>query len=129
MSETLHETGKVSNKAEQVSSLPVLTPRVDILENEKELMMLADLPGVEEKDLNLNLENDILTLEGVFNPGGNEGDILLQEFGGGRYYRQFTLSQSIDRAAIVATLKGGELTLTLPKAAAAQPQQINVLRK
>ncbi|MDR1397438.1 MAG: Hsp20/alpha crystallin family protein [Desulfarculales bacterium] len=126
MSETLHKAGEVSGLAEQVSSLPLLTPLVDISENEKELILTADLPGVKEEDLNLKLENDILTLEGVFNPDENEGDLLLREFGGGRYYRQFTLGQSIDRAAIVATLKGGELVLTLPKAQAAQPRRISV---
>jgi HSP20 family protein len=129
MSETLHKTGEVNSLAEQVSSLPVLVPLVDILENEKELILMADLPGVKEKDLNIRLENDILTLEGVFNPDENEDSLLLREFGGGRYYRQFTLGQSIDRAAIVAALKGGELILTLPKAAAAQPRQISVTSK
>lgn len=126
MSELLHQTGEMNPNAEQVSSTEVLVPAVDIFENEKELVIKADLPGVRQEDLSIKLDKDVLTIEGMTKTQANEADWLLAEFGDGRYFRQFTLGQSIDRAAIVAKLKNGELELTLPKAAAAQPQRITI---
>ena len=127
MGELLHQTSEVTPAAEQVSSIPVLTPAVDIIENEKELVLIADLPGVRQEDLSIKLENDLLTIEGLSSSQECANlEPLLAEFEFGRYFRQFTLGQSIDRAGIVARLKGGELVLTLPKAAAVQPQRINI---
>ncbi len=128
MSELLHQANESNSAVEQVSSIPVLTPAVDIYENEQALVLMADLPGVKQNDLSIKLENDVLTIEGLMSPqGGEEGaSPLLAEYEAGRYFRQFTLGQSIDRAAIEAKLKGGELTLTLPKAAAAKPQRIAI---
>ena len=126
MSETLHKTSEVNQVAEQVSSLAVLIPAVDIYENEKELILVADMPGVQENNLHIKLDNEVLTLEGISSIPDSDGAELVDEFDNGRYFRQFTLGQSIDKAAIVATLQGGELVLTLPKAAAAQPQKISI---
>jgi HSP20 family protein len=127
MSELLHKVDEANTPAEQVSSTPVLTPAVDIYENEKELVLTADLPGVRQEDLKIKLEKDVLTIEGLAPVGDDQvGALLLAEFGAGHYFRQFTLGQSINRDGIVAKLNGGQLTLTLPKAAAAQPQQITI---
>ena len=127
MGELLHQTSDVTSVAEQVSSIPVLTPAVDIIENENELVLIADLPGVKQEDLSIKLENNILTIEGISSCQECVNlEPLLVEYEFSRYFRQFTLGQSIDRAGIMAKLKGGELMLTLPKAAAAQPQRINI---
>lgn len=128
MSELLHQTDEINPNAEQVNAAPLLTPTVDIYENEKELVIKADLPGVTQQDLSVKLDNDLLTIEGTSKGQKDEAseNWLLSEFGDGRYFRQFTLGQHIDRAGIVAKLKDGELELTLPKAAAAQPQRISI---
>jgi HSP20 family protein len=127
MSELLHKVDEANAPAEQVSSTPVLTPAVDIYENEKELVLTADLPGVKQEDLKIKLDKDVLTIEGLSHVVDNPASaLLLTEFGAGHYFRQFTLGQSINRDGIVAKLTSGQLILTLPKAAAAQPQQIAI---
>ncbi|MCB2184803.1 MAG: Hsp20/alpha crystallin family protein [Deltaproteobacteria bacterium] len=112
--------------AEQTRNAPVYTPEVDIYETEGELVLVADLPGLAKEDLVVHLEDDTLTLEGEVKPVGATETLLLQEYRTGRYFRQFTVSEHVDRTKINARLKDGQLTLHLPKAAAAKPQRIEV---
>jgi HSP20 family molecular chaperone IbpA len=113
--------------AEQTKPGPVFTPAVDIFETEKEITLLADLPGVKPDDLNIDLRDSVLTLTGDVAPweGAEEEDLLI-EHEMGRYYRQFTLSEAIDQEKIDAQLKEGVLRLTLPRVEAAMPRKISV---
>lgn len=113
--------------AEYTRPTPVTVPLVDIYETDTELVVLADMPGVRPDDLSIRLEDDTLTLEGEAAPSASaQGEALLTEYAAGRYRRQFTLGESIDRAKIEARLKNGELRLVLPKAEKAKPQRIEV---
>ncbi len=112
--------------AEQTKPTPVYTPAVDIYETEDELVLLADLPGVSPESLRINLEDDLLTLEGEVETPAPAGEWLLQEYGSGRYWRQFTLGEAIEREQIQANLKNGELKLVLPKAMEVRPHRIEV---
>jgi HSP20 family protein len=117
----------VASPAEDTRPTAVFAPEVDIYETAEALVVLADLPGVASENLSIHLEEDVLTLEG--DAEGAEPDAqpyLLQEYRTGRYRRQFTISEAIDREKISAHLKNGELKLVLPKAAAAKPQRISV---
>jgi len=118
---------EVSAPAEQIKPGPVFTPNVDIFETDKEIIMLADIPGVKAPDLTIDLRDDTLTLTGEVKPFNRpeEQDILI-EYQVGRYYRQFTLAQLIDQKKIYATLNDGVLRLTLPKVEKATPRQIAV---
>jgi HSP20 family protein len=102
-------------------------PAVDIFETERELTLLADLPGVKAKDLKIDLMDDVLTLTATETPleGPGEKDVF-REYRTGRYYRQFSLSDTIDQSKIDAVLKDGVLRLTLPKVEAATPRKIAV---
>ena len=121
------EKREVTSPAEQTRPGLVFTPAVDIFESEKEIMLLADMPGVKAKDLNIDLREDILTLNGdVDDPeGANEVDVI-REYRMGKYYRQFTLSQVVDQPKIVAELADGVLRLRLPKVEAATPRKVTV---
>ena len=112
---------------EQTKPGKVFTPAVDIFETDKEITLLADLPGVKREDLNIDLNDDILTLTGEVRPfeGPDEEDILI-EYRVGSYYRQFTLAEVIDQSKIDAALNDGVLRLTLPKAEKAVARQITV---
>lgn len=113
--------------AEQTKSGPVFTPNVDIFETEKEIIMLADIPGVKAQDLNIDLRDDTLTLVGEVKPDdGPDAEAILTEYQIGRYYRQFTLAEVIDQSKIDASLSNGVLRLTLPKVEKATPRQITV---
>jgi len=121
------EKSEVTTPAEQTRQGLVFTPAVDIFETDKEITLLADMPGVKAGDLNIDLHENVLTLDGdVKSPeGANEVDVI-REYRTGKYYRQFTLSQVIDQAKINAELKDGVLRLRLPKVEAATPRKIAV---
>ncbi len=121
------EKAEVTEPAEQTKPGVVFTPAVDIFETEHEITVLADMPGVKAGDLNIDLHENVLTLDSEVQPpeGSHEVDVL-REYRTGRYYRQFRLSQIIDQAKIDAEMKDGVLRLRLPKVEAAKPRQIKV---
>jgi HSP20 family molecular chaperone IbpA len=123
----VREKQEVTTQAEQTTPGLVFTPSVDIFENEKEIVLLADMPGVKAKNLNIDLRDDTLSLDGGVEPheAGGEEDVLI-EYEMGKYYRQFSLSEVIDQAKIDAQLKDGVLRLTLPKVEKATPRTITV---
>jgi HSP20 family molecular chaperone IbpA len=121
------EKAEVTTPAEQTRPGLVFTPAVDIFETDKEITLLADMPGVKAGDLNIDLHENVLTLDGsVKSPEGADEVDVLMEYRTGKYHRQFTLSQVIDQAKIDAELKDGVLRLRLPKVEAATPRKIAV---
>ena len=121
------QKSEVTTPAEQTRPGPVFTPAVDIFETEKEITLLADIPGVKAGDLDIDLHENVLSLEGdVKSPEGTDEVDVFKEYRTGKYYRQFTLSQVIDQSKIKAQLKDGVLRLTLPKVEAATPRKIAV---
>lgn len=123
----VREKQEVSGPAEQTRPGLVFTPAVDIFENDKAIVLLADMPGVQAKALNIDLRDNTLTLDGEVEPfeAANEEDVLI-EYEVGKYYRQFTLSEMIDQQKIDAKLTDGVLRLTLPKVEKAAPRTITV---
>jgi HSP20 family protein len=121
------EKREVPTPAELTKPGLVFNPAVDIFETERELTLLADLPGVKAKDLKIDLKDDVLTLtaDETILEGTGEKDVF-REYRTGRYYRQFSLSDTIDQSKIEAVMKDGVLRLTLPKVEAATPRKIAV---
>ena len=114
-------------KAERAQETPVFTPRVDIRETEAEVVLVADMPGVDESSVSIDLEGSELAIRGTFVPKAPEGySLTYQEYGSGDYERSFTLGDTIDRDGIKAVVKDGVLRLTLPKAKEVQPKRIPV---
>jgi HSP20 family protein len=121
------QKSEVTTPAEQTRPGPVFTPAVDIFETEKEITLLADMPGVKPVDLDIDLHENVLSLDGdVKSPEGADEVDVFREYRTGKYYRQFTLSQVIDQSKINAELKDGVLRLRLPKVEAATPRKIAV---
>jgi HSP20 family molecular chaperone IbpA len=121
------EKQEVSAETEQTRPGAVYTPDVDIFESDKEITLLADMPGVTTDGLSIDLRDDVLTLTGNAEPDGkNTGEPIVIEYGVGTYHRQFTLSEVIDQAKISAGLKDGVLRLVLPKVEKATPRKITV---
>ncbi len=105
----------------------VYRPSVDIVENEQELLLCADMPGLREEDIDISFENGTLTLHGHAQPRRQEGaEYLLEEYGVGDFYRTFKVSEKIDASRISAEYQSGVLTLHLPKAEEAKPRKIAV---
>jgi len=106
---------------------PVFIPAVDILENTNEIIVLADMPGVESKSVDIDLKDNQLTITGkVDAPEGEKETSLYKEFNWGDYFRQFTLSNVIDQGKISAKMENGVLRLVLPKVEKVKPQKIKV---
>lgn len=103
-------------------------PSVDILETENELLLKADLPGVEMKDVDIQLENGTLTLRGErkFESEKKDGGYHRIERSYGSFARSFTLPETVDAETVKADYKNGVLTVTLPKKELAKPRQIRV---
>jgi HSP20 family protein len=121
------EKQELASPAEQTRPGLVFTPSVDIFENDKEIVLLADMPGVQAEALNIDLRDNTLTLDGGVEPFEAEGEKeVLIEYEVGKYYRQFSLSEMIDQNKIDAQLNNGVLRLTLPKVEKAAPRTITV---
>jgi HSP20 family protein len=101
-------------------------PPVDIYETKDALVLVADLPGVDKKDLEISVDNDELTIQAraSYAPAG-KGPVY-REFDLTGFFRQFDLGEEIDQGKISAELKNGVLTLNMPKVPEAKPRQIEV---
>ncbi len=102
-------------------------PHVDVIENQNEYILYADLPGVEEKGLDVTLEKEVLTIKGEAHEEVPEGYTpRFTEFSPSIFERSFSVSDEIDRDKIKATIKNGVLKLVLPKAETAKVKKIEI---
>ena len=121
------ESQKMRNMPEQTRQGAVYSPPVDIFESDGAITVLADMPGVKAQDLEIDLRDNVLTLTGrVAQSDRPLQSPVLREYESGMFFRQFTLSETIDQAKIDAQLKDGVLRLELPKVEKARPRQITV---
>lgn len=105
---------------------PTYQPRFDIVENENELTLFGDLPGVEESGIDIRYENAQLIVIGTVEPHETNARSLRQEYGVGDFRRMFAIGESIDSEKINAEVHNGVLTIHLPKSEAAKPKKIAV---
>lgn len=119
-----------ANGSEHTNSRPAFIPRTDIYESKDHLLLLTDMPGVDQGAVDITLERNILTIHGAVNPPPVEGYCLsYSEYGIGDFRRVFTLSNEIDREGIQASVKNGVLKLVLPKSQRAIPKKISIQGK
>jgi HSP20 family protein len=116
---TAPQAATTQNPSEQISPARTFTPRVDIYENAKELLVIADLPGVSADQLDVRLERDTLSIEGRVQKLRDD----LEAF---TYQRSFKIPRGIDPQHIAADLKHGVLTLHLPRQTQPVSRQITV---
>jgi HSP20 family molecular chaperone IbpA len=113
--------------AERTRDRPCFVPRADVYEIDDAIIVVADMPGVDENSVDIILEQDVLTINGFVEPNFPEGyDLAMAEYRVGDYTRAFTLSDQIDREGIEATVKDGVLRLRLPKLTEARRRSIAV---
>ena len=119
--ESLRHTG-------QESALTAWAPAVDIFETPNELVVKADLPDVNEKDIDVRVENNLLTIRGErkFEKSVSEENFLRVERSYGSFSRSFSLPNTLNADAIRAEYKSGVLTVTLPKREETKPRQVKV---
>lgn len=120
--------GNVLERSAEESNLTSWAPAADIYETEHELVVKADLPEIDPKDLDIRVENNILTIRGErkFEKKVNEENYLRVERAYGAFSRSFSLANTVNAEAIKADYQNGVLTLTIPKREEAKPKQIKV---
>lgn len=116
------------DRSSEEANLTTWAPAVDIYETEHQLVVKADLPDVKPEDLDIRVENNILTIRGErkFEKKVNEENYLRVVRSYGSFSRSFSLANTVNAEAIQADYKNGVLTLTIPKREEAKPKQIKV---
>ena len=125
MSENKNIMKREEDNIEKTHELPSVRPLVDIFENEGEILLYTDMPGVVKKDISINMDNGKLYLSGVRRME-RAGATTWEEFGDVEYTRTFSVPQSIDMENVSAELTDGVLKLHLPKSEAAKPRRIEI---
>ncbi|HXX71096.1 MAG TPA: Hsp20/alpha crystallin family protein [Candidatus Acidoferrum sp.] len=112
----------------EASAITAWAPSVDIYETENELVLKADLPDVNEKDLDVHVENNMLTIRGErkFEQKVKEENYLRIERTFGSFSRSFSLPNTVSTEDIKAEYKNGVLTVEMPKRAESKPKQVKV---
>lgn len=106
------------------------TPSVDIYEDENNLVLTAEVPGLEEKDIEIKIEDSTLTLKGErkFEKEVKEENFHRIERSYGSFYRSFTLPHYIDQDKIEAEHENGILKITMPKKPELKPRKVKILK-
>lgn len=126
-----HETRKQevqkTNGGERTRSRRAYVPRVDIYETGNDIVLLADMPGVNENSVDISLEKNVLSINAFVEPDEPDNySLAYGEYEMGDYQRSFTLSNEIDQDNIEATVKNGVLCLRLTKSGPAQTKKISI---
>lgn len=126
----MSENTELATRSEQSgelvkNQLPLSTPIVDIYENESEILLHAEMPGVSREGISINIDNGKMILSGVRHLQVS-GATNWREFGETEYRRVFSVPQAIDVEKVHAELRDGVLRLHLPKSEAAKPRQIEI---
>jgi HSP20 family protein len=123
----VQEKKELVGKEEKTVPARYYIANTDIFETDDALTLVMEMPGVERKDVDIRLENDVLRVEGRIDFSKYQGlEPVYTEYNVGPYARAFTLSNKIDQDKIGAELNDGVLTLTLKKAKEAVPRQIAI---
>jgi len=123
----VQEKKELVSKEEKTVPARYYVQNTDILETDDALTVVMEIPGVEKKNVDVSIENDVLRVEGRIDFTKYDGmEPLYTEYNVGHFARAFTLSDKIDQQQITAQLDDGVLTLTLKKAKEAMPRKIAI---
>ena len=124
---SVQQKKELASKEEKTVPSRYFVPGTDIYEGEDALTLVMEMPGVEREDVNVQLENDVLRVEGRIDFAKYEGlEPVYAEYNVGHFARSFSLSHLIDQKSIQAALDDGVLTITLKKVEQAQPRKIEI---
>jgi HSP20 family protein len=118
--------GDVQN-VQRLETETVYAPDVDIFEDNEHFTLMADMPGIDQGSVDVTVENGVLRVEGRAHVEVPEGyELVGQEYGAGKYRRDFTLSDAVDTEGIKARVAQGVLTVTLPKRAQVKTRKVAI---
>lgn len=123
----LQQKRELEKRDETTHAARTYIATADVYETEAALTVVLEMPGVDKNNMDISVEDDVLTVRGSLDFSKYEGmQPLYTEYNIGHYQRRFALSSKVDQSGIKAELKDGVLTLTLPKAEAAKPRRIAI---
>ena len=124
---TVRDKQELAHQEEKTIPGRYFVPAADIFETEEALTVVLEMPGVATNNVDVQIENNVLRVEGKIDHSAYTGiDPVYTEYNVGHYARVFALSDKIDQEAITARVEDGVLTLTLPKSKDALPRRISV---
>jgi HSP20 family molecular chaperone IbpA len=125
MSELQKQSTQAAMETERTRNRKVYVPKVDIYETKEAIILIADMPGVDEQSVDVVLDKNVLTISGRAEPlSFKDYSIAYSEYDVGDYQRAFTISDEVDREKIEATVKNSVLRLTLHKAEQVKAKKI-----
>jgi HSP20 family molecular chaperone IbpA len=128
--EIQHQENAPADEMERTRARRCFVPKADIYETDNEIIVLADIPGADEKKVDITLEKNILSISATIEPVRSSGfDLTYAEYEEGDFQRSFRLSDEIDREKIEASVRDGVLRLRLPKAQGAAARKITIKTK
>lgn len=123
----IQQKREIERRQESTAPSRSFLPVTDIFETDQALTVILEMPGVTRENIEVGVENDVLTIEGRIDHSKYEGLApVYTEYNIGHYVRSFQISNKIDQSAIGAELKDGVMTLVLPKAERAKTRKIEV---
>lgn len=123
----VESNGQTTEMAENTRSGRVVIPKADIFERKNDIVVMADMPGVDEHSIDITVEKNVLSIHGsVRHEQPANHSLTYCEYVVADYQRRFVLPNEVDREGISANLKNGVLKLTLPKTASAKAKKITV---
>lgn len=125
MSEKKEMTTREESMPERSRDIPTIATLVDIYENDEEILLHADMPGVKKDEININIDNGKLEITGI-RKLQTTGATGWEEFGDVEFQRVFSIPQTIEIGKVNAELQEGVLKLRLPKVETAKPRTIEI---
>jgi HSP20 family molecular chaperone IbpA len=116
-----------SHEAEKATNRPVYSPRSDVYETKDSYVVLADVPGADENNIEITVERNVLSIRTTVEfPAPDNHSLMYCEYSLGDYERRFSLPSEVDRENISASMKNGVLKLVLPKSSQSRMKKITV---
>lgn len=123
----VREKREIDKKQEATAPARMFMPVADIFETADALTAVLEMPGVAKENVDVNIEDGVLVVEGRLNFSKYEGmQPVYTEYNVGHFRRSFALSDKIDQTKVAAKMHDGVLTVTLPKAEQAKPRKISI---
>jgi HSP20 family protein len=116
---------EVETQGELTQEGPFFVPHIDIMEDDDNIVLLADMPGVDKSNIDIRVEDGQLRIHGKVTKE-EPGEYILSEYSIGDYYSNFALSTTIDPSGIKASIKNGVLRVVLPKSDKSKPRKITI---
>ncbi len=122
----VQEKKEVDTQGELTQEGPFFVPNIDIFEDDNNIVLIADMPGVNKDNIDIHIEDGQLRIQGKVSKEA-PGEYVLSEYSIGNYFSNFAISTAIDQSGIQASMINGVLRVILPKSDKSKPKKITIM--